>query len=290
MLKDYYVLAKPGLVYGNIIPVIAGFVLATSVVLVSINFWLLLAVVIGISLVMASGCVFNNVIDRDIDSAMARTKQRALVSGKISTRAALIYGAILGAIGFAILSAFTNWLTFGVAALGFFVYVFFYSMWAKRGSEYGAIVGSVAGAVPPVVGYCAVSGRLDAAAIIIFAILVLWQMPHFYAISIWRFDDYAAAGVPVLPVKKGIQQTKITMILYIVAFGVAASFLTAFGYVGAVYLVIALLSSAAWLVLCIKGFFNPDFDADKRWARKMFFLSLVVMVGLFVAITAGAIL
>src|SRR5690348_2228318 len=156
----------------------------------------------GLAFVMASGCVFNNYIDRDIDAAMGRTKDRALVVGRISKRAAFVYGTMLGAAGFGLLVFFTNMLTVAVAGTGFFFYVFMYSLWSKRRTVHSTIIGSVAGATPPIVGYAATSGRLDLAAALLFLTLVLWQMPHFYAIGIRRFGEYAAAGIPILPVDR----------------------------------------------------------------------------------------
>lgn len=288
MLKDYYALTKPGLVYGNIIPVVGGFALASGGSAASFDFVRLAAVIIGISFVMASGCVFNNVIDRDIDRTMAPTKNRAIVVGKISGRAAIIFGGTIGILGFLVLALFTNPLATAIAAFGWIAYVVLYSLWGKRSSIHGPLIGSISGAIPPVVGYCAISDRIDVGAVILFAILVLWQIPHFYAISIYRFDDYASADIPILPVKKGMLATKIQMFVYIIAFIIAALALTLFGYTGIFYTTIVLLLGLAWLVLCTSGFFIPSSTRgsgvsipEKFWARKMFFLSLIVMVVLF---------
>lgn len=299
MWKDYYALAKPGLVYGNLITVIAGFLLgARMAATFNINFISFFASLVGIALVMGSGCVFNNVIDQKIDAAMDRTKSRALVVGRISRRAALIYGVILGAAGFAALALWTNFLAVAVGAIGFVAYVFLYSMWAKRSTVWSTPIGSIAGAMPPVVGYAAAAGRLDLAAALLFVILVLWQMPHFYSIGIYRIDDYAAAGIPILPAKKGIRTTKLAMLFFIIAFIVVAPLLAVFRYTGPVYFWIALIFGLAWLGLCIKGFHDDlpnsardvamQLAVDKRWARKMFFLSLVVMMGLFITVAIGA--
>jgi len=165
-----------------------------------------------------------------------------------------------------------------------------YSMWWKRRSVYGTFVGAIAGATPPVVGYAAASGRLDIAAFILFLIMVVWQMPHFFAIAIRRADDYAAANIPVMPVKHGVARTKRSMLIYIVEFIIAGSLLTIFGYAGYIYLGIELVLGIAWLVLCIKGFSITDHVADKKWACQMFFLSIVVMMVLFITIAVGAIL
>jgi protoheme IX farnesyltransferase len=285
--RDYYRLTKPGIIYGNAITLIAGFLLASRIYSDGyINLWLLLAALVGLSFVIASGCVFNNYIDRDTDAKMERTKDRPLVVGRVSLRAALIYGTCLGIIGFLILALHTNLLATGVAALGFIFYVFMYSMWFKRRSSLGALIGSISGAVPPVVGYVAASGRFDIAALLLFLIMVLWQVPHFFSISIYRMKEYAAAHIPVLSVKKGIRITKIEMLLYVIAFVLVAPLLSILGYTGYVYFLVALLFGLAWLVLCIKGFWisNDDFDANARWARRMFFLSLFVMMATFITI------
>jgi protoheme IX farnesyltransferase len=294
-MKHYYELTKSGLVFGNLIAVIAGFLLGARVVqgtgeILSINLFLLLATIVGITLVMASGCVCNNYIDRDIDGAMERTKQRALIRGDISAPAALAYGALLGAAGFIILFYFVNALATLAALAGFIFYVFVYSAWGKRRTVYGTFIGAIAGATPPVVGYAATSGRIDAAAFILFLIMLVWQMPHFFAIAIRREDDYAAAAIPVMPVKYGIRRTKFSMLVYIIEFTAAAALLFVFGYAGLTYLVIALVLGAAWLVLCLRGFSVSGGPANKIWAKEMFFLSLIVMVTLFATIAIGAIM
>lgn len=296
-MKYYYELTKSGLVFGNVITVIAGFLLGTEVLRMqgvatsattSIDLWRLLATLVGISLVMASGCVFNNYIDRDIDPLMERTKHRALVAKKISGRAAIIFGTVLGIAGFAVLAVFTNILSVLIALIGFLFYVCMYSFWWKRRSPYGTFVGAISGATPPVVGYVAASGRLDPAALILFLIMVTWQMPHFFAIAIRRADDYAAAIIPVMPVKHGIGRTKMSMLIYIIEFIIAASLLTIFGYAGYSYLAIALVLGVAWLAFSIKGFWVTGVAENKQWARQMFFLSLAVMMGLFITIAVGA--
>ncbi|HUC31521.1 MAG TPA: heme o synthase [Candidatus Paceibacterota bacterium] len=299
-MKDYYELTKSGLVFGNVITVIAGFLLGARVVqgasgTLSVNLWLLLATLVGISLVMASGCVFNNYIDRDIDARMERTKHRALVAGRISGRAALTFAAALGAAGFLILIFYTNLLAVAAALAGFIFYVFAYSLWGKRHTVYGTFIGAVSGATPPVMGYAAASGRIDAAAAILFLIMMTWQMPHFFAIAIRRQDDYAAAKIPVMPVRNGIRRTKFSMLIYIIEFVFAASLLFVFGYAGYVYLVIALVMGIAWLALSVRGLLMPGDAsasaalANRHWARQMFFLSLAVMMVLFITIAVGAI-
>ncbi len=279
MLKTYYSLTKPGIIRGNAITAIAGFFLAAQGV---INLWLFLAMLVGVSLVIGSGCVFNNYIDQDIDSVMTRTKQRALVIGQVSNQAALIYGTILVFIGAGLLAAYINLLTTAVALFGFFAYVFLYG-YTKRRTVHGTVIGSIAGAVPPVVGYTAVTNQIDTAALILFLILIFWQMPHFYAIAIYRQSDYAAAKIPVLPIVKGIETTKRYILAYIIAFTLAAASLTFLGYTSYVYLAITLFLGGTWFRF---GITKPNTINDQQWARGMFRFSLIVITVLCITISA----
>ncbi len=274
---NYYLLTKPGIIFGNLITVAAGFLLAARW---PIDLWLFVACLIGLALVIASACVFNNYIDRHVDKKMTRTQNRPLVRGLISGRNALLFATLLGALGFLVLLTYTNLLATLVAFIGFSVYVFLYSLWKCR-TIYGTAIGSIAGAVPPVVGYCAVSHQFDLGAALLFTILVLWQMPHFFAIALYRFDDYAKAAIPVLPVQKGNHKTKQHMVRYVIAFIVATTLLTLFHYTGYYYLIAAILFGGGWLLLCLKGFKSQN---DQLWAKQMFRLSLVVITALSIAI------
>jgi protoheme IX farnesyltransferase len=280
-IKTYYRLTKPGIIYGNAVTAAAGFLLASGR---HIDAWLLLSMLVGLSLIIAAGCVFNNCIDRNIDSKMSRTKQRALVTGKVSTTAALLYAAVLGAAGSLLLGLFTNTLTLLIALSGLFAYTVLYSIW-KRRSSWGTVVGSLSGAVPPVVGYCAVTNRLDMGAFLLFLILVFWQMPHFYSIAIYRAREYKAARIPVLSLEKGVPITKTIILAYIVIFILTAAALSAFGYTGYSYLIIILAASLYWLWLGLKGYKLADSD---RWARRMFGTSLLVITAFSAALAINA--
>jgi protoheme IX farnesyltransferase len=273
-LKRYLLITKPGIIFGNLIAVAGGYFLAARG---DIDLALLLSTVIGLSLVVASGCVLNNCIDRDIDQHMERTRNRVLVTGKISLKAALAHGIVLGIAGFGLLMQYTNWTATALAAFGFIIYVGFYSLWMKRSSEYGTLVGSLSGAMPPVVGYCAAAGQFDGGAAILLLIFCLWQMPHSYAIAIFRLNDYRAAGIPVLPVVRGIEATKKQIVWYVVAFGAATLMLTAAGFAGYGYLLIATLVSAWWLYIALCGYKAQD---DRIWARKLFGFSIVAISAL----------
>ncbi len=282
MIKHYYLLTKPGIIFGNLITTVGGFALASKGYF---DIWLFLATFVGLAGVIASACVFNNYIDRESDKKMARTQNRALVKGLISGRNAIYFAIFLSLAGFSILILYTNLLATLVALVGFLFYVVLYSF-GKYLSVFGTAIGSIAGAVPPVVGYCAVTNQIDAGAILLFLILVLWQMPHFFSIAVYRFDDYVAASIPVLPVVRGMRTTKIRMLIYIIAFIPTTLLLTVFGYTGYAYLIVATLLGIAWLFLCIKGF---KVDNDKLWARKMFLFSLVTITVLCPLIALDAV-
>lgn len=274
MIKKYLLVTKPGIIFGNMISVIGGFLLASQG---SVDFSLLFATIIGVSLVVASGCVFNNYIDRDIDCLMERTKNRVLVQGLISPAITILYACLLGIAGFALLYVYTNLLAVEFALLGFVVYVGLYSLYLKRKSVYGTLVGSLSGAAPPVIGYCAVSNQFDTGALILLVIFSLWQMPHSYAIAIFRYKDYLAASIPVLPVKRGISVTKNHITLYIIGFIVATLMLTISGYAGYSYLFVAAVVGFGWLIMALTGYKTTD---NKIWARKLFIFSIVAITTL----------
>ena len=283
MFKLYYSLVKPGIIYGNLLTTIAGFLFASHW---HIHTGLFLATIIGTSFVIGSGCVYNNYIDRSIDKHMARTKKRALVSGQISGRQALVFATVLGVFGFAMLALFTNAVVVAIGAIGFLDYVILYGI-TKRHGAYGTIVGSISGATPVVAGYCAVTGRVDTTAWILFLILVLWQMPHFYAIAMYRAKDYAAAGLPVLPVKQGVRTAKIHIVGYVAAFIVSLALLTVYGHAGYIFLGVMGALGLVWLWKGLGGFKAID---DAAWARSMFLFSLIIITALSVMLAVGSVL
>lgn len=274
---NYYLLTKPGIILGNLLTLAGGFFLASKGY---VDLFLFFITLLGLALIIASACVFNNYIDRKLDKTMARTQNRPLVTGLISGKNAIIFGSILVLLGTLLLFLYTNLLTTFIALTGFSVYVFLYSLWKGR-TIYGTAVGSVAGAVPPLVGYTAVSNQLDLGAFLFFMVLVLWQMPHFFSIAIFHFKDYKRAGIPAYPIVKGMFLAKLRMALYIVAFLVATSSLTFFDYVGVGFFWITLLLGISWLLLCLGGFFSKN---DERWGRQMFYLSLVIISGICLTI------
>ncbi len=273
MYKTYYLLTKPGIIMGNLITTASGFLLASRG---NFDLRLFVATVVGLGCVIASACVFNNYIDRESDKKMTRTQNRALARGTISSKKALIFATFLGIVGAIVMCLETNPWSVGLAALGFILYVGCYSLW-KHHSTSATLVGSIAGATPPVVGYCAVSGTFDVGAMVFFLILVLWQMPHFFAIAMYRMSEYESASIPTLPSERGIPTTKLYMLLYIIAFLAAASMLLVLGYTGIAYFVVVSILGLGWLGLAVRGFKREDHAV---WAKSMFRVSLFVIMGL----------
>lgn len=270
MIKPYIDVTKPGIIFGNLISFTGGFFLAAKG---AINWPLFLTSLLGVSFVIASGCVFNNYIDRDIDKIMERTKHRVLVKGLMDPKVSLIYASVLGLSGVFLLLT-TNTLTVLLAIMGFVIYVLFYSLYMKRRSVYGTLIGSLSGAVPPVIGYCSVTDRFDVGAFILLLLLALWQMPHSYAIGIFRFKDYQVAKIPVLPVVKGIPVTKNHIIFYIFAFMIATLMLTLMGYTGYLFMMTSIVLNGIWLVMALKGYKASD---DSLWAKKIFMFSIIII-------------
>lgn len=286
-LGRYISLTKPGVLFGNVITGVAGFCLA-SAWLRHFDAGLFLAAIGGMTLIIASACALNNVLDQDIDRIMARTKKRAVASGAVPARRALVFSIILGVAGVATLALWTNWIVVVVGVSGFIVYVWLYGALAKRRSIHGTLVGSISGAAPILAGYVAVSGKLDVGALLVFLALFFWQFPEFFSIAIYRRDEYKAAGVPVITVKKSAAYTKQRIFAYAVLFLASALLLTSFHYTGYIYAALMALIGAYWLFVGFEGF-RPGTD-DERWARRMFHASLNVLLLYSLLIAIGPLL
>jgi len=277
VVKKHIVLTKPGIIAGNLLTTGAGFALASHN---NLDYSLFLLMMAGLGCIIASACVCNNYIDRLADQKMERTKNRPLATGSVSGRSALLFAAVLGLTGSFILWRYTNPLALFIALFGFFMYVVVYTL-SKYYTSSATAIGSIAGATPPLVGYCAVSGRIDTAALILYSILVLWQMPHFYAIAVYRIKEYTSASIPVLPITSGMLTTKIHMLFYCLVFIGVAALPTLFGYTGYIYLSVMLLLSLFWLFVIIQGFKSTN---DLAWGRKTFFVSLWVITAFSIAL------
>lgn len=262
---------------------VAGYLLASRW---QIDWVVFAATVVGTSLVIAASCTINNYLDRHIDEKMIRTKERELVSGIISPVQALSYAAILAILGFGALIAWTNWYVVGAGALGMLFYVVIYG-WAKRTTTHGTLVGTISGSMPIVAGYLAVSNGIDLAAILLFLVMTTWQMPHFYAIALRRAKEYEAAGIPVLPVIKGVRRTKFEMVCYTFLFTASVVLLSLNGVTGAMFLLVMGPLSLYWLWRGVQGLDKKDALA---WGDQMFGLSLIVLLSLSVMLSVGSVL
>ncbi|SJN57839.1 Protoheme IX farnesyltransferase [Vibrio ruber DSM 16370] len=273
MIKGYLSITKPGIIVGNLISTAAGFFLAAKAE--SATSMLLLCTLAGVALIIASGCVINNIFDRDIDSRMARTSQRLLVRGEINVDHAFIYAIVLLLAGTALLYQQTNPLTAVVVLLGYVFYVFFYTMWYKRTSVYGTLIGSISGAVPPLAGYLAVTNYISLEGVLLFSLFCLWQMPHSYAIAMFRLQDYRQAGIPVLPVVSGIDKARKHMMAYVIAFNAVALGLYLVGNTGYEYLVVASAVCFMWTRVTFRRMTADNFEA---WSKTVFKHSLIVVM------------
>jgi protoheme IX farnesyltransferase len=274
MLKTfgiYYRLTKPGIIRGNLMTALAAYLYGAHGVY-SLSVFLSLAV--GTSFIIGSACVFNNIIDRDIDGKMSRTKQRELVVRALSVKSAVIYATVLLLAGCVVLLKGTNLLTLLFGVIGHVSYVLFYTF-AKRKTSLSTLIGTVPGATPPVAGYLAATHRLDIVAVFLFLVLVTWQMPHFLAVAIRRLGDYKSASLPVMPVVKGIVATKNQILGYIVAFILACLGLAQFGHLDAFYVVPMLAVGGYWFHT---AYSNTDKRDDKEWAKDVFVFSLIVLL------------
>lgn len=274
----YYQLSKPGIVYGNLITVVAGYFFARQ----AFDVMVILGVIAGVAFVIAGACAINNVIDQKIDAKMSRTKKRPLVTGIISSQAAIIYSVIIAAVGFAILSLTQNWLTTILVLVAYVDYVVLYGF-AKRRSPIGTHIGAISGALPLVVGYTAAAGVVDIAAVLLFMLMALWQMAHFYGIALFRKKDYARAGIPVLPVVRGEAVTRQRTVANIMRYSLVASLLFVGGYIGYIGGIVLIVVSLWWLrkVLQTKQLRGP------LWGRQVFGSSLTVMLVMSVCLAFG---
>ncbi|AGK52939.1 MAG: protoheme farnesyltransferase [Bacillus sp. (in: firmicutes)] len=278
MLKDFFALIKIGIVNSNLITTFTGIWLALHF---TNNHFLdhldiVLFTLIGSSLIIAGSCSLNNFIDRDIDHLMKRTKSRPTVTGKINPNWVIVLGLFLIALGISFLLLTTISAAI-IGLIGVISYVGLYSMWSKRLYVSNTIVGSISGAVPPLIGWAAVDGNLDPIAWFLFLIMFVWQPPHFYALAMRRVEEYRAAGIPMLPVVKGFKTTKNHMILWVIALLPLPFFLQSLGMP---FLILASLLNVGWLLLGLSGYKMKD---DMKWAKLMFIYSLQYLTIMFVA-------
>jgi len=226
----------------------------------------------------------NHWFDRDIDAQMARTATRPVPSGRVSPRAALAYGLVLAAASFAWLSATVNVLAASLALAGFLGYVLVYTVWLKRSTPQNIVIGGAAGAVPPLVGWAAVTGTVDPTALYLFAIVFYWTPPHFWALSLLMKDEYARVGVPMMPVVHGEAETRRQILLYTGLLFVLTLLPVAFGFFGALYAAVAVALGVAFIAHAVRLYRA----ADRRSALRTYLFSLSYLAVLFCAMVADA--
>ncbi|KOY17373.1 heme o synthase [Paenibacillus xylanivorans] len=281
MLKDMIALTKPGLLRLNVFAVAVGFWVASKW---DISWISLLMVLIGSTLVIASACVINNYWDRELDQKMERTKKRIDYINHLSPKFVLGYGIVLGVVGFVLLYFLVNPLSGWMALVGWFAYIVIYTMWLKRSSTWSTSLGGIAGAMPPVIGYCAVTNQIDVGAWLLFALLFLWQPPHFWSLGIRRVEEYRAAGFPLLPVIKGVKRTKLQMIPYVFLLLPAVFLLYYYNYVGLVFLLVSAIGGLIWFVHTLSGLKTQD---DEKWAKVNFLISVNYLMVVFIVMVVN---
>jgi len=226
----------------------------------------------------------NHYYDRDIDARMARTADRPVPSGRVSPGAALAFGVGLAALSFAQLALTVNLLAAALALSGFLGYVFVYTMWLKRRTPQNIVIGGAAGAVPPLVGWAAVTGHLGGTAVILFAIVFFWTPPHFWALSLLMKDEYARVGVPMLPVIRGEPETRRQILLYAVLLYAVTQLPFCAGGFGMGYLIASMVLGLTF----IAGALRLISRADRRSALTLYLYSLAYLALLFAAMVADA--
>ncbi len=279
VIDDYYELTKPRIIYLLLITTFAAMLMAERGLP---PLWLTLCTLIGGALASASAGAFNCVWDRDIDRLMRRTKTRPVAAGRISVRAALIFGVVTGCAAFALLAICVNPLAGWLAAAGNAYYVIIYTMWLKRRTPLNIVIGGAAGALPPLVGWAAVTGTLDWPAAALFGLIFLWTPPHFWALALMTDIDYDKANIPMLPNVAGVKRTKLEILAYsvlLVALSLALYPLHVLGpcYFGAAAVLGAIFIYDAWKIVG---------DPTKRWPRAMFQYSLLYLALMCAAMVA----
>ncbi|WP_343189858.1 heme o synthase [Buchnera aphidicola] len=266
-IKYYLQIIKPGIVFGNLIPFSACFIFASDR---NFKLNLFLLTFIGLFLVISGSCVCNNLIDIEIDKNMNRTKNRVLVRKKISIKNAIYYACFLLFIGFFILFYYVDHFSFFLSFLGFFIYVFLYSFIFKKKSTFSLFIGSISGAMPPIIGYYSSSKKINLIFFIFFLIFFLWQIPHFCSIAMFRIKDYKNAKIPILPLKKNIFFSTVFTSFFIILFTICTSFLYFYDVLKLIYIIFFIIINFFWLLYILLGYFYKN--------KKFFYISFLISV------------
>ncbi len=279
VLADYAQLTKP-----KVQSLLLLTTVTTMLVAGSPSLGLILLTCLGGYLSAGGAGAVNHYYDRDIDARMARTADRPVPSGRVSPAAALTFGIVLAVASFVLMSLTINVLAASLSFSGFVGYVGVYTIWLKRRTVQNIVIGGAAGAVPPLVGWAAVTGQVSWIAVYLFAIVFFWTPPHFWALSILMKDEYAKVGVPMLPVVRGEAETRRQILLYSVLLYAVTQLPYCAGGFGEIYLVASLALGAAFIGGAVKLYR----DADRASALKLYLFSLAYLALLFVSMVADA--
>ena len=272
--RDYYALTKPGVVKLLVFTAIVGMFLAAPGM---VPWETLLFASLGIGLSAASGAAVNHVLDQRLDAKMARTRDRPLPMGRISEKDALAFAISLGVVGIAILVLLVNLLTAALTFISLIGYAVVYTVYLKRATPQNIVIGGAAGASPPVLGWAAVTNEVSGYALLLFLIIFTWTPPHFWALAVARKDDYAKAGVPMLPVTHGPEVTKSFVLYYSILLFIVTLLPYLTGMTGVLYLFGAVLLGAGFIYYAIQ----LKYGHDESVAMKAFAYSISYLMALF---------
>jgi heme o synthase len=279
-LRDIVSLAKPRITLMVLITTAGGLALAGG----GVDLWTALYTLLGTALVVGSANTLNCWLERDSDRLMTRTQNRPLPARRLSPNVALLFGLVLGGISIPMLTLGVNKLTGLLAAIALVSYVGIYTP-LKQKTPAALLIGSVPGALPPLIGWTAVTGQLEWAGIALFGVLFFWQLPHFIAIAFFREAEYTRAGIRVLPAVRGHRVAKVHAVVHSLLLLAVTISLVPLEVAGLPYLVTALILGAAMVVFSLRGF---SAKLEHTWARQLFFVSLVYLPVLFTALALDA--
>ncbi|WP_029003901.1 heme o synthase [Azorhizobium doebereinerae] len=283
--RDYIALLKPRVMSLVIFTALVGLVRAPDHVHPVIAFTALLCIAVGAG---AAGAL-NMWWDADIDAVMTRTKGRPIPSGRVTPQEALAFGLTLSAFSVVVLGLLVNALAGALLAFTIFFYVVVYTMWLKRSTSQNIVIGGLAGALPPMVAWAAASGTVSLESVILVAIIFFWTPPHFWALSLYRADDYARAGIPMLPVTAGPDETRRQILLYTLFLVPLALSPVALGEAGLAYGIVAAVTGLGMLALAVNVYRRRTGTEAVRAAKKLFGFSILYLFLLFATLLAEAV-
>ena len=275
LLKSYYQLCKPNVVYMMLICAFVGMLLAEQTVS---SYSYLFIALIGIALCAASAAAINQVVDREADASMTRTDQRPLPKGDLSVMHASIFAFVIGLLGALILYFYVNVLTMILTIGSLIGYAFIYTVYLKRATPQNIVIGGLAGAAPPLLGWSSVSNTIDPYALLLVLIIFVWTPPHFWALAIYRKDEYAKESIPMMPVTHGVAFTKLQIVLYTIILFIVSVLPYVVLMSGIIYLVSALVLSTIFLYYSVNLFYSDeDQDAMNTFQYSIYYIFLIFL-------------